>query len=236
MSNDCQAYLNPVAHIQCVAEVANILVGYPVIFDDKKTDQGDYQYTLAEFPSLSFTSPLKRSSSFFNFLTISCANTTEKWKEADEEYYKKHESLHLTTYFNANSSGQTLIKNRATPLIQALSHKLVDIFGGTLYAHDAHFYGKEKTYEVKEGSFLPFYVDDEDEGFLARHHFYQTIEPIPSALIKQYQSISPYAYQPDEFEKILHRFVEIEYQRLNHQIHEKDNHIHGEAKNRLSKI
>lgn len=229
MSDDCRAYLNPVAHLESIAHVSARLLGIPVNFEQSVSKK----FTVARVPSLSYLPTAQNSQGLPAIIEISCANTTEPWKKEDTAYYNKYkgEAYHISIHLQANSKGELLFYNRASPIMQALAHKLVDIFGGTLYATDKDWYAKKIAHQVKEGTFLPFYVDDEDEGFIAKHAFYQELKAIPSSLIKHYQTISPYAYTPDELQQKLYRFVEIEYNNLTSSVNQNLETLNSSNKN-----
>jgi hypothetical protein len=221
MSDDCRAYLNPVAHLESIAHVSARLLGIPVHIEHSVSEK----FTVLRVPSLSYLPTAHNSQGLPAIIEISCANTNEPWQKDDKNYYSKYkgEAYHISIHLQANSKGELLFYNRASPIMQALAHKLVDIFGGTLYATDKNWYAKKITHQVKKGTFLPFYVDDEyegDEGFVAKHIFYQQTQAIPSSLIRYYQNISPYPYTPDELQQKLYRFVDIEYQNLTHSVNQ----------------
>lgn len=230
MSNNCKTYINPIAHLDAIAHVSARLLGVPVHFGKSKSGE----FIVATVPSLSYRPSAENNKGLPQIMVISMAYTDDIWNKNEEFFYEKYkgEAFHINIHLETNSKGQLLFYNRATPVMQALSHKLVDIFGGTMYADDRAFEKKIITHEVQTGSFLPFYVDDENEGFVARQAFYQNLHAIPSSLIRHYQTVSPYPYEPDELQNKLYRFVDIEYQRLNDSVNEKN----GPAIDKAEKI
>jgi hypothetical protein len=220
MSNYCKTYLNSLAHFDCIAHVSARLLGVPVHFGQSKSGE----FTVATVPSLSYRPSAQNNKGLPGIIEISMAYTEDTWTKDEKYFYEKYEkeAFHINIHVETNSKGQLLFYNRATPVMQALAHKLVDVFGGTMYADENDFDRKIITHEVQTGSFLPFYIDDENEGFVARHAFYQNLHAIPSSLIRHYQTISPYPYEPDELHNKLYRFVDIEYQRLHHSVNEKN--------------
>jgi hypothetical protein len=158
MSVDMNVYLNPVAHTRDLVTVLGILFGC----EKHKVNHG-IEIVGATIKHCGdqngeYCSP----GILLGFYSIQLNNGM------NYKYFNLHSDV--------NSKGQKMITCTATPFALTVGKKLVDLFGGVLVPYDTN--PNLNVYEVKKGVFKPFYVNDEDIGYIEKNIFFEKLNHI----------------------------------------------------------
>jgi hypothetical protein len=221
MSVDLNAYLNPVAHIEDIVTVAGLLFGCKKVIKDNSSEN------IPPFISINGSS-----------IAIPLLIPTTKDQETMNPYYQSFsnmlsiklinpfDTMHLSLHLDVNSYGQKLLIMRSTVLNVALASKLVEIFGGRFIPKDS----MKDICQISEGTFLPFFVDDGNEGFLQKHEFFNSIYPISASDILQANNICGYTAEEGELPLLISQFSQLHADLLDSKLPSKINEKHSKIK------
>ena len=174
--SDTKFYFSPMARVNDVQLVIALSLGCPkeIRLRQDQSDEEPYQIISTRHSFCYYADIFSKEnglSTGFNS-TLELRFKPEVPSGSEYAYYFSVEG---------NSLGEKYFSGSSHPVTIAVGLRLMSIFGGRFYAHEKD---KEPTLIVEKGIFQSFWIDNEQEGFVQRHQFFNKIEPLEIAELR----------------------------------------------------